>query len=110
MMAADFFVVPTVTYRMLFVLVILSHEQRRLVHVAVARHPPRRGPPNNSVRLPHDEAPRFLLHDRDIAFAAIASTIDFWAFATSRQPRAHYGRTALPSASSAPFGGNVSTT
>jgi len=34
-MAADFFVVPTVTYRLLFVLVILAHERRRVVHVAI---------------------------------------------------------------------------
>jgi hypothetical protein len=27
--AADFFVLPTVTYRVLFVLVILAHERRR---------------------------------------------------------------------------------
>jgi hypothetical protein len=32
--AADFFVVPTVTYRLLFVLVILAHQRRRVVHVA----------------------------------------------------------------------------
>ena len=34
-MAADLFVVPTVTFRLLFVLVILGHERRRIVHVAV---------------------------------------------------------------------------
>jgi hypothetical protein len=38
-MAADFFVVPTATYRLLFVLVILAHERRRVVHVAVTDHP-----------------------------------------------------------------------
>ena len=32
--AADLFVVPTVTFRLLFVLVILAHERRRIVHVA----------------------------------------------------------------------------
>jgi putative transposase len=36
--AADFFVVPTVTYRLLFVLVILAHHRRRIVHVAVTAH------------------------------------------------------------------------
>ncbi len=35
--AADFFVVPTVTYRLPFVLVLLAHERRRLVHVAAHR-------------------------------------------------------------------------
>ena len=38
-MAADFFVVPTVTFRLLFVLVILAHDRRRIVHVAVTDHP-----------------------------------------------------------------------
>jgi hypothetical protein len=37
--AADFFVVPTITYRLLFVLVILAHQRRRIVHVAVTAHP-----------------------------------------------------------------------
>lgn len=34
-MAADLFVVPTVTFRLLFVLVILGHDRRRIVHTAV---------------------------------------------------------------------------
>jgi hypothetical protein len=38
-MAADFSVVPTVTYQLLFVLVILAHDRRRIVHVAVTDHP-----------------------------------------------------------------------
>ena len=37
--AADFFVVPTATYRLLFVLVILAHDRRRVVHLAVTAHP-----------------------------------------------------------------------
>jgi putative transposase len=37
--AADFFVVPTVTRRVLFVLVLLVHHRRRVVHVAVTAHP-----------------------------------------------------------------------
>jgi putative transposase len=38
-MAADFFVVPTATYRLLFAFVILAHQRRRVVHVAVTAHP-----------------------------------------------------------------------
>jgi putative transposase len=38
-MAAVFLVVPTATYRFLFVLVILAHERRWVVHVAVTHHP-----------------------------------------------------------------------
>ena len=37
-MAADFFVVPTATCRLLFVLVILAHARRRVVHV-LGGHP-----------------------------------------------------------------------
>jgi putative transposase len=37
--AADFFVVPTATYRLLFVLVLLAHDRRRIKHVAVTAHP-----------------------------------------------------------------------
>jgi len=38
-MAADLFVVPTVTFRQLFVLIMLAHDRRQLVHVAVIAHP-----------------------------------------------------------------------
>ena len=39
LMAADFFVVPTATCRLLFVLVILAHDRRRVVHTAVTARP-----------------------------------------------------------------------
>lgn len=35
----DFFTVPTVTGRVLFVLVLLAHQRRRVVHVAITQHP-----------------------------------------------------------------------
>jgi len=35
----DFFVAPTVTYKVLFVLVILAHERRRVMHFNVTEHP-----------------------------------------------------------------------
>jgi hypothetical protein len=35
----DFFTVPTATFRVLFVLVILSHDRRRVVHLNVTDHP-----------------------------------------------------------------------
>ena len=37
--ALDFFTVPTVTFRVLCVLVILAHGRRRVVHVNVTEHP-----------------------------------------------------------------------
>ena len=75
-MAADFFVVPTVTYRLLFVLVILAHDRRRIVHVAVTDHPTAAWTAQQLRNaFPEDQAPRYLLHDRDTAFTDIMSTI-----------------------------------
>src|SRR3979490_2223371 len=48
--AADFFVVPTVTYRLVFALVLLAHDRRRIRHVAVTAHPTQPGRPNNCAR------------------------------------------------------------
>ncbi len=75
-MAADFFVVPTATYRLLFVLVILAHERRRIVHVAITDHPTAAWTAQQLRNaFPDDECPSYLLHDRDTAFAAVSSTI-----------------------------------
>jgi transposase InsO family protein len=71
---ADFFVVPTVTYRLLFVLVILGHERRRVVHVGVTAHPTAWTAQQLREAFPEDTAPRFLIHDRDTAFAELSRT------------------------------------
>src|SRR5438477_9807264 len=73
--AADFFVVPTATCRLLFVLVILAHERRRVVHVPVTDHPTAAWT-SQQLReaFPCDESPRYLLNDRDTAFHAWATT------------------------------------
>jgi transposase InsO family protein len=74
-MAADFFVLPTATYRLLFVLVILAHERRRVVHVAVTAHPTAAWTAQQlREAFPADKAPRYLIRDRDAAFAAIGPT------------------------------------
>jgi putative transposase len=74
-MAADFFVVPTVTGRLLFVLVILAHERRRIVHVAVTDHPTATWT-GQQIReaFPWEQAPRYLVRDRDHAFDAWTDT------------------------------------
>ena len=75
MVAADFFVVPTATGRLLFVLVLLAHERRRVMHVAVTDHPTAAWTAQQlREAFPWDEAPRYLLRDRDYAFKAWANT------------------------------------
>lgn len=39
LVAIDFFVVPTVRFRVLFVLVVLRQHRRRVVHFGVTEHP-----------------------------------------------------------------------
>ena len=39
LIALDFFTVPTATFRVLFVLLILTHSRRRLVHFNITEHP-----------------------------------------------------------------------
>jgi transposase InsO family protein len=73
--AADFVVVPTATGRLLFVLVILADARRRIVRVAVTEHPTAAWT-SQQLReaFPWDEAPRYVIRDRDHAFAGWANT------------------------------------
>lgn len=75
-MAANLFVVRTVTFRLLFVLVIPAHDRRRIIHAHVTAHPTA-GWIAQQLRnaFPADQAPRYLVHDRDGAFAEVASTV-----------------------------------
>ena len=62
----DFFTVPTATFRVLFVFVVLSHDRRRIVHVNVTAHPTARWTAQQLREAwPWDDAPRFVLRDRD---------------------------------------------
>jgi len=62
----DCFAAPTVTFRVLFVFVALSHERRRVVHFGVTEHPTREWTMQQMREaFPWDEAPRYVLRDRD---------------------------------------------
>jgi putative transposase len=66
LVSLDFFVVPTVTYKVLFVLVILAHERRQVIHCNVTEHPTAEWTAQQVVdAFPWDKAPRYLLRDRD---------------------------------------------
>ena len=75
-MAADLFVVPTITFRLLYVLVIVAHERRQIIHVAVTDDPTALWTAQQFRNaFPENDAPGYLLHDRDGAFAAVATTV-----------------------------------
>src|SRR5262245_3658466 len=71
LIALGFFVVPTVTHRVLFVLLILAHERRRVVHFHVTEHPTAEWTAQQMIEaFPWDKAPRYLLRDRDRIYGA----------------------------------------
>jgi putative transposase len=66
LVSADFFVVPTITFRLLFVFVILSHDRRRVIYFGVTANPTAEGAARQLLEaFPWDSAPRYLLRDRD---------------------------------------------
>jgi transposase InsO family protein len=66
LVSMDFFTVSTLTGRVLFVLVLISHARRRIVHVNVTEHPTSAWTAQQLVEaFPEDSAPRWLLRDRD---------------------------------------------
>jgi len=66
----DFFTVPTATFRVLYCFLVLCHERRRVVHFNVTTHPTERWTTQQIVEaFPHDEAPRYLIRDRDSIYS-----------------------------------------
>jgi len=64
--STDFFVVPTVTFRLLFVFIVLAHQRRRVIHFNVTAHPSSEWTARQIAQaFPWDTAPRYLIHDRD---------------------------------------------
>jgi len=64
--AIDFFVVHTITFRVLFCFLVLRHARRRVVHFNVTARPTAEWAARQVAEaFPFDEAPRFLLRDRD---------------------------------------------
>jgi transposase InsO family protein len=65
----DFFVVPTATFKLLYVFVVLDHARRRIVHVNVTDQPCARWTAQQVIEaFPYDTAPRYLHRDRDSIF------------------------------------------
>ena len=66
LVSVDFFTVPTVSFRVLFVFVVLAHHRRRVVHCNVTEHPTAKWTGQQMMEaFPEDTAPRYLLRDRD---------------------------------------------
>src|SRR5215831_4864392 len=74
LVAVDFFTVPTVTFKVLFVFVVLAHHRRRVIHINVTDAPTAAWTAQQLVEaFPWDAAPRYLLRDRDGLYAVVFS-------------------------------------
>jgi hypothetical protein len=71
LVSIDFFVVPTATFRVLYVFLVLEHERRRIVHFNVTEAPSARWTGQQLVNaFPYDSAPKYLIRDRDKIYGA----------------------------------------
>lgn len=62
----DFFSIPTATFKILFALVIISHDRRKVVHFNVTTSPSSKWTCQQVVEaFPWETAPKYLLRDRD---------------------------------------------
>jgi transposase InsO family protein len=67
--AMDFLIVPTAGFRLLFVLVILKHQRRRLISLTVTANPTAEWIARQITEaFPWDEAPDYLIRDRDASY------------------------------------------
>jgi len=63
------FVVASVSFRLLYVTVILGHDRRKIIRAAVTEHPTAAWLSRQVTEaFPWDTAPRYLLHDRDASY------------------------------------------
>jgi len=70
-LAVDFFTVPTVTFDLLYVFVVLSLERRRILHINVTAHPYAEWTAQQVVEaLGFDDSFKRLIRDRDAIFGA----------------------------------------
>src|SRR4030095_3323037 len=69
--AADFFVVPTLTIRLLFGFVVPRHDRRELLHIGVTDQPTAAGAAQQIVHaFPDETGPAYLVRDRDAIYRA----------------------------------------
>ena len=69
MVSVDFFTVPTIRFQVLYVLPVLAHERRRILHFGVTAHPTAEWTAQQlREAFAWNSAPRYLLRDRDRIF------------------------------------------
>jgi putative transposase len=69
LVSIDFFIVPTIRFKLLFVLVVLAHARRKVIHCNLTENPTAHWTAQQIIEaFPWDSAPRYLLRDRDTIY------------------------------------------
>lgn len=64
--AIDFFIVPTIGFRLLYLFIILSHDRRKVLYFNVTESPSAKWTGQQIINaFPYDTAPKYLLRDND---------------------------------------------
>ena len=97
------FVVVTATFRLLYTLIVLGHDRRKVIHFDVTQNPNQVWLARQMTEaLPWDTTPRFLLRDRMLPTARPSVTVSRqWVLRRSLPRHDPRGRTPMWSASSA---------
>jgi hypothetical protein len=94
----DPFVIPTLYFRLLYGLLVLRHDRRRILWLGVTAHPSAEWIARQVTEAcGWEDAPQYLIRDRDRVYgeASLAAFVA-WAFATDQPHRDRLGRTAMP--------------
>ena len=71
MVSIDFFTVPAIRFQVLYVFLVLAHDRRRIIHFNVTSHPTAEWTAQQlREAFPFDQAPQYLLRDKDRIFGA----------------------------------------
>src|SRR4051794_2787334 len=71
LVSTDFFIVPTITMKVLFVFIVLEHNRRKVLHFNVTEHPTGAWTAQQIVEAFADrEAAPYLIRDRDTRYSA----------------------------------------
>ena len=67
----DFFVVPAVTFKILFVFIVLRHSNREIVHLNITANPTAQWTAQQVVEaFPENSVPKYLMRDRDSIYGS----------------------------------------
>jgi hypothetical protein len=93
----DLFVVPTLSFRLLYGLLILSHGRRQILWLGVTTHPTAEWMAQQLIEACGWEwTPNYIVRDRDSVYGEVFTRrFAPWAFGTGQPRHARHGRTDI---------------